>query len=143
MRHAFMLITLLLVGCVSTPSLKADDCATTNWQAIGYEDGKRGADSKHILRYMKTCQGTTAPDRPAWEIGRQKGLTEFCTPNNAYNLGRMGHTLTGVCDDNTDKLEPLHRANMMGLEQYALRKRLDYYHYGYFYGHPWYAPHYW
>ena len=142
MRYAIMLVILSsLAGCATTHTLKASDCATADWQAVGYADGKRGASSQIILRHAKVCQGVGKPDRQAWETGRQKGLGEFCTPTNAYNLGRMGYTLTSVCETN---LEQLHRANMMGLEQYALRQRLNYHH-GYYgiYGHPWYVPYYW
>lgn len=126
-----------LAGCATTSTLKAQDCPHANWHDIGYQDGLRGASSQAILKHSNTCQSQATPDRKLWEEGRQKGLLEYCTPTNAYNLGRMGRTLTGICEHN---LEELHRANLMGLEQYEISERINRLHYGYGgYLHPWFG----
>ena len=131
------LSALLLTACTTTGTLKKDDCLTADWTAIGVQDGTQGANSQKILQHTKTCQGLSTPDRQAWEQGRQQGLKTYCTKANAYQMGRMGYTLTGVCDDN---LEELHRANMMGLEQYEMSERLDHYRYGYGYRYGYFNP---
>lgn len=141
MKKTLLLSTLpilLLAGCATTTTLKQTDCAHADWQQVGREDGAQGANAQKILTHAKTCQGQATPDRALWEAGRQEGLKSYCTPNNAYNMGRMGYTLNGVCDDGDSKtLEALHRANMMGLEQYQMRERLNHLHYGY---GGWYGP---
>lgn len=135
------LAVLALSGCATTATLKKDDCMTADWSAVGYQDGTQGANAQKILQHSKTCQGISTPNRQAWEEGRQNGLKVYCTKSNAYQMGRMGYTLTGVCEDN---LEELHHANMMGLQQYEMSERLDHYRYGYGYPYgygffnPWY-----
>lgn len=143
MRYVFLLSALLMSACATTHTLSTKDCMTANWQEIGYQDGIRGASSQTILRHTQTCQGQAVPNRELWEMGRQKGLGEYCTPANAYNLGRTGRTLTGVCEHNLDEL---HRANMMGLQQYEISERINRLHYGYDgwgYFDPWFRPWWW
>lgn len=136
------LTTAFMTGCATTTTLKQEDCTHADWQQVGRTDGERGVGSQGILRHAKTCQGLATPDKVLWERGRQEGLKSYCTPNNAYNIGRMGYTLNAVCDDSNPKtLEELHRANMMGLEQYEMRERMSYYPYGYGgWYYPWFAP---
>ncbi|MDO4897165.1 MAG: DUF2799 domain-containing protein [Moraxella sp.] len=135
------IVCLIMSGCATTSTLKAKDCTVANWQEIGYQDGIRGASSQMILRHTDTCQGQATPDRKLWETGRQQGLTEYCTPTNAYNLGRTGRTLTGVCEHNLDEL---HRANIMGLQQYEMNERINRLNYGYGgWYHPWFRPWWW
>lgn len=126
--------TVWLFGCASVPTLKKEDCQNANWQEVGVLDGKQGADSQKILKHAKTCQGQNLPNKAAWEEGRQIGLKEYCTKANAYRLGRLGYSLNPVCEDD---FEALHYANMLGLEQYEMSQRLDYYRYGYGYFNPW------
>lgn len=145
MKSKFALLTAFVIalsGCATTQTLKPKDCTVADWQAVGYQDGLRGASSQMILRHTNTCQGQATPNRELWETGRQKGLLEYCTPTNAYNMGRMGHTLTGVCEHNLDEL---HRANIMGLQQYEMSERINRLHYGYGFGYldPWFRPWWW
>lgn len=136
---------LALTGCATTSTLKQADCTLANWQEVGRMDGQRGASSQEILRHSKTCQGKATPDRKLWEQGRQEGLKSYCTIDNAYNMGRMGYTLQGVCDvGDTKTLEDLHRANLMGLQQYEMSERISHLHYGYggYWGYP-YRPYWW
>lgn len=114
----------LLSGCATTKTLTASDCASVDWQKMGLEDGKRGASSQAILRHAKTCptQAQTSTNRELWEIGRQEGLKSYCTTNHAYDIGRMGYTLSAVCD--SANLAELHHANMMGLQQYEMSERI-------------------
>lgn len=147
-KKAFLLTALpmlALTGCATTATLKQADCSSANWEQVGRADGLRGANSQEILRHAKTCQGLATPDRALWEQGRQTGLKSYCTIDNAYNMGRMGYTLQGVCDVGDSKtLEELHRANMMGLEQHQMSERMTRMHYGYggWYGYP-YRPYWW
>ncbi|MDO4450897.1 MAG: DUF2799 domain-containing protein [Moraxella sp.] len=133
---------LILSGCATTTTLKATECTHANWEHVGLNDGMHGASSQAILKHAKTCQGKSTPNHELWEAGRQKGLESYCTPNNAYNIGRLGRTLNGVCDDKDGKtLEELHRANMMGLQQYEMSERMNRFHYGYGgWLNPWFSP---
>lgn len=143
MKPKFALACLALTvlsGCVSTPTLKATDCPTANWETIGHTDGTLGFNAQKITHYQKICQGKAKPDRALWEKGRQAGLATYCTKTNAYNLGRTGRTLNAVCEHD---LEELHRANMMGLEQYETSERIRRQSYYDYYHHPFWLPFWW
>lgn len=124
----------ILSGCATTKTLTQADCTTADWQKIGVEDGKRGANSQVILRHTKTCQSLATPSRELWEKGRQEGLKSYCTTKNAYDIGRMGYTLSAVCDD--ANLAELHHANMMGLQQYEMSQRINHLNRGWGYYEP-------
>lgn len=129
-----VLILSILSGCTTTKTLTQADCTTADWQKIGVEDGKRGANSQVILRHTKTCQSLATPSRELWEKGRQEGLKSYCTTKNAYDIGRMGYTLSAVCDD--ANLAELHHANMMGLQQYEMSQRINHLNRGWGYYEP-------
>ena len=66
---------------------------------------------------LPNCAKTSvAPNYLVWERGHQLGLKQYCTTNNAYNIGRLGRQLNNVC--------PLTLANTV---QTANQKGLDYY----------------
>lgn len=139
-NYYLALLPLLLAGCATTQSLKPADCQVANWKAVGYQDGLKGASSQEILRHARTCQGRSIPNREQWEMGRQKGLVEYCTKKNAYELGRQGITISAVCEQN---LEELHHANMMGLEQYEMSERINRLQRPYGYTGVWLHPYWW
>lgn len=137
------IIGATITGCATTQSsFQTSDCQTADWKQIGITDGTHGHNAQRILSHQKTCQKSgVTPNIALWEEGRQIGLKNYCTKANAYDLGRHGYTLTGVCEDNLDEL---HHANMMGLEQYHLHRRIHRPYYGHPFGHsPFFAPWYW
>lgn len=133
-------LSAVMTGCATTSSytpMSASSCADADWRQIGIKDGLVGHNAQRILTHQKSCQAAgITPNRALWEEGRQIGLKTYCTKSNAYELGRRGYELTGICEDN---LEELHRANMMGLEQYEMSHRLSR-PYGYGYHHPFFPP---
>lgn len=135
---ALLATVTLMTGCATKqPQFTKDDCASLDWYKVGVQDGTYGHNAQRILSHQKTCPtASDLPNRALWEEGRQLGLKSYCTKENAYEMGRRGYELTGVCDQN---LEELHRANIMGLEQYGLSQRI---HRPYFYDYynPFFAP---
>jgi hypothetical protein len=92
--------TLIVQGCAS---MSGQECMVADWQAIGYEDGVRGASGDRIGNHRRACaeHGVT-PDLKAYQAGREAGLREFCTPENGYNLGLRGGSYAGVCPADLD-----------------------------------------
>lgn len=70
-----------------------------DWQAIGYEDGARGAPVSAISSRRQACvkQIGEAPDMAEYLAGREQGLRQFCQPSNGFRLGADGATYHGVC----------------------------------------------
>lgn len=86
---------IALSGCAS---MSGDECVTSDWTAVGYEDGSRGYTSERFGDHRKACakHGIT-PDFQAYQGGRTDGLVEFCQPSRGYNLGASGGRYNGVC----------------------------------------------
>jgi hypothetical protein len=93
----FVLAIAMLVssGCAT---MSGDECVTSDWQGIGYEDGARGLTGDRLGQHRKACakHGVT-PDLEAYQMGRTAGLREFCQPQRGFNLGVSGGRYNGVC----------------------------------------------
>ena len=87
-----------LLGLSGCASMSADECLTSNWQMIGFEDGSRGYGAERLGQHRKACakHGVT-PDLQAYRAGRAEGLQDFCQPSRGYNLGTRGAHYNGVC----------------------------------------------
>ena len=89
------LAILALSGCAS---MSSEECAATDWSAVGYEDGARGYTTERFSGHRKTCakHGVTA-DFGAYQAGREQGLVEYCQPGRGYDVGVSGGRYYGVC----------------------------------------------
>lgn len=111
---------VLLPGCAT---LSKQECMTGNWQTIGYTDGVAGYYADRLASHAKACaKAGVAPDYQAWELGRQQGLKQYCTPANAYALGQRGRQLNGVCPSAV--MPQLQQLNAQGREYYTLSNQL-------------------
>lgn len=115
------LVTLGLSGCAS---MSGDECAMSDWHAVGYADGSRGYTSDRFNSYSKSCaKHGVAPDFQAYQQGRDKGLVEFCQPGRGFNLGANGGRYYGVC---AADLEPgFLDAYRVGQQLYTLRSHVN------------------
>ena len=109
MRRSIIISTTILftlAGCAS--SMDSAECVTADWRAIGYEDGAQGRGTVSFAARRKACaeHGVT-PDFQAYMAGRDKGLAQFCRPQNGYRLGTKGYRYSGVCPV---ELEPKFQA---------------------------------
>lgn len=112
---------LALSGCAS---MSGDECATSDWSAVGYEDGSRGYTSERFGNHRKACakHGIT-PDFQAYQRGRTDGLVEFCQPSRGYNLGASGGRYNGVCA--VDLEQDFLDAYRVGQRLYTLRSNVN------------------
>lgn len=118
----FLLVMSLIVsGCAG---MSSEECAVTDWSAIGYEDGSRGYTMDRFATHRKSCaKHGYAPDFRAYQQGRDEGLVDFCQPSRGYNLGVNGGTYYGVCDA---ALEPRFLdAYRVGNQLYSLRANVN------------------
>jgi hypothetical protein len=105
MNSKWSLIWLAIVlgslsGCAS---MSSDECMTSDWSAIGYEDGARGYTTDRFGQHRKACakHGVT-PDFSAYQTGRDQGLVEFCQPYRGFKVGSSGGSYGGVCNVNME-----------------------------------------
>ena len=118
---AIVLAITVLSGCAS---MSSDECANSDWAAIGYEDGSRGYTSDKFGSRRKACakHGITA-DFKAYQEGRDEGLVEFCQPSRGYNLGASGGNYYGVCDVAME--EEFLDAYRVGAQLHTLRSNVN------------------
>ncbi|NNF17501.1 MAG: DUF2799 domain-containing protein [Gammaproteobacteria bacterium] len=114
-------LAMMVTACASKP---LDDCPSDDWNVIGYEDGKRGNGPYSARSLRKSCNDIATPfDEAAYTGGLQRGLQEYCTPDNGYALGRNGADLIKAC---TVEDEPVFReAHTLGLDHYKIDREID------------------
>ena len=97
-KWAGILAVTVLLGLGGCATMSGDECVTSDWQMIGFEDGSRGYGSERLGEHRKACakHGIT-PDLQAYRAGRDEGLRDFCQPSRGYNLGTRGGRYNGVC----------------------------------------------
>lgn len=91
-------IALVFAGLAGCATMSSDECLTSDWTTIGYEDGVRGYAADRIGKHRKACakHGVT-PDFAAYQSGRDQGLVEYCQPSRGFNIGSSGGRYNGVC----------------------------------------------
>jgi hypothetical protein len=95
--NSFWLI-LLVIGMSGCATMSGDECMTSDWSAIGYEDGSRGYTDDRLAKHRKACakHGVT-PDFAAYQSGRDQGLVQYCQPSRGFSVGANGGRYNGVC----------------------------------------------
>lgn len=90
------LIIAGLCGCASTNDRTA--CDQKDWYELGRRDGSQGLPIDQIHQLRRDCG---AKGRASWEAvytnGRNAGLVEYCDPENAFEMGKMGISYMNVC----------------------------------------------
>lgn len=122
MFKKFLVVSPLLL-IMSCASLSEDSCRAENWGAIGFNDGKNGRLESYINQHREACAdyGIT-PDVTTWLKTRVEGLKHYCTPENAYSVGRRGRDLSPVCETNESNLR---LANFYGQRYYEISEEID------------------
>ena len=120
-RFLIIAAALMLSGCAT---MNADQCAMSDWHAVGYEDGTRGSSGDRFGQYRKACaKHSVAPDFQAYQAGRKEGLVEYCRPSRGFNLGAAGGRYNGVCDVALE--EEFLDAYRVGSQLYTLRSNVN------------------
>lgn len=96
-------IALVFGGLSGCATMSGDECVTSDWTTIGYEDGVRGHTADRIGQHRKACakHGVT-PDFAAYQSGRDLGLVEYCQPSRGFSVGSSGGRYNGVCSVNLE-----------------------------------------
>lgn len=123
-RSGVILLAIIVAGLSGCATMSGDECMTSDWSAIGYEDGARGYTTDRLANHRKACakHGVT-PDFSAYQSGRDQGLVEYCQPSRGFNVGSNGGRYNGVCSVNleADFLD----AYNTGHHLYSLRSRVN------------------
>ncbi|HEY7642597.1 MAG TPA: DUF2799 domain-containing protein [Steroidobacteraceae bacterium] len=120
MRILILAALAALAGC---SSMSEQECLSTDWRTVGYEDGVNGYSGDRIGRYRNACSehGVT-PNLSEYQSGREQGLREFCKPANGFRVGARGNGYSGVCPADLDPT--FVDAYQSGRQLYTLRSRV-------------------
>lgn len=123
-KMSLVWLAMVFVGLSGCATMSGDECMTSDWSAIGYEDGARGYSTDRHAKYRKSCakHGVT-PDFSAWQEGRERGLVEYCQPNRGFNVGSSGGRYNGVCSVNLEA--SFLDAYNAGYHLYSLRSNVN------------------
>ncbi len=100
--------------------MSIEECQTTHWKDLGYQQGQVGENPDIINDYAKDCsEGGIAVDKEAWSQGYERGLIQYCSPRNGYQEGRNGRSYYGVCDN-----EQFNKNYELGRQAYQKENRL-------------------
>ncbi len=123
-NRAEILSLIALLGLGGCATMSADECVTSDWHAIGYEDGARGYTADQLGNRRKACakHGIT-PDFAAYQAGREQGLRQYCQPSRGFSLGAGGARYNGVCP--ADMEADFVDAYNSGHQLYTLRSRVN------------------
>ena len=90
-----VLFLSVLSGCAS---MSEKECLTANWLDQGYRDGRNGQPLSRLEDHREACQKVgVIPDRNRYFKGRDSGILEYCTPENALYEGRQGRSYRHSC----------------------------------------------
>ena len=123
-RSAGLLTLLALFGLSGCATMSGDECLTSDWHAIGFEDGSRGYTMDRLGNHRKACakHGVT-PDFQAYQTGRDEGLGNYCQPSRGFSLGSSGARYNGVCPSHSERL--FLDAYNTGFRLYTLRSNVS------------------
>jgi hypothetical protein len=104
--------------------MSGDECVTSDWQAIGFEDGSRGYSADRLGNHRKACakHGIT-PDFQAYQTGHDQGLVNYCQPSRGFSVGSNGGSYNGVCAGHREG--DFVDAYNSGYHLYNLRSRVN------------------
>lgn len=123
-KSAMIFLLVAILGASGCAGMSSEECAASDWSAIGYEDGARGYTVDRFSSHRKACakHGLTADFR-AYQSGRDEGLVDFCQPSRGYNLGVNGGAYRGVCDAALE--EEFLDAYRVGHQLHTLRSNVN------------------
>lgn len=123
-RKAGIISIMSLLGLSGCATMTADECVTSDWHTIGYEDGARGYTAEQLGNRRKACaKHGVAPDFEAYQAGREEGLRQYCQPSRGFSLGSSGARYNGVCPV-TMEVEFIDAYNT-GRQLHTLRSRIS------------------
>ena len=93
---AVFTLAISLSACGTVMS--ENECATADWRALGELDGAQGLTFQQFDERTEACAkfGFNA-DQAAYDRGRYAGLERYCSPESAFETGRLGEPYRGVC----------------------------------------------
>src|SRR5690554_6332159 len=96
-RHLLWVVGMVL-GLGGCASMSEKECLTVNWEEQGFRDGRAGHPRARVEDHRDACSKVgVIPDLVRYQKGREQGVLEYCTPQNALAEGRVGRHYRNAC----------------------------------------------
>jgi hypothetical protein len=103
MLKNFIFTICILVGLsfmTACATMDQSECQVANWEMIGLEDGAAGRPTSYIGQHRIACaEHAITPDLDLYMKGHARGLVQYCTYQNGFNLAEHGRSLSSVCSN--------------------------------------------
>jgi hypothetical protein len=121
---AFGVVVAASLATVSCQTLNQAECQTAGWYELGQRDGVEGRAVTHVARHLEACSryGMSVDDA-AWRAGWEKGIRQYCVPENGLSLGLSGASQSSSCP--ADMAQPFMQAYTVGRRVYDARAERD------------------
>ncbi|MDN3610898.1 DUF2799 domain-containing protein [Vibrio ostreicida] len=94
-KLVFLVLMLTLAACsVSVEQMASEG----DWFDIGYRDAIRG----HNQRSLKELASLGSVKQSEYDQGYLSGISEYCNPDVAYQIGLTGQYYEGVCEGTSE-----------------------------------------
>lgn len=91
---------LAAVGCSQSPLSETQaTCQSADWFEKGRQDGATGALSKVEFHQSDCGEEFNTESQALYMNGFHSGLTEYCSPENAFQIGQMGGSAENQCPE--------------------------------------------
>lgn len=122
-------LVLAVLTLTSCASFTEEECAYSDWELVGRQDGLDGAPLTKFQNYVRQCgKFGTPPDSIAYNRGREDGLKLFCTPVGVYEAGLEGRGEAAQCGGSRELVRISRAAKNYAIAQSLLareRSRYD------------------
>lgn len=116
----FLAALLILPSCAALTEMS---CNSRSWYTFGYEDGVNGRSVNELHDLNKNCSSVgLVPNQDEWMQGYKRGQSEYCTPRSAYEVGKRGDSLSGICT--AGELSSMREAHRNGYHHYQLTEEM-------------------
>lgn len=96
MERAAAVCAIMVVGGCATMS--PEECAVADWEHLGERDGRFGQPPEFFGRRASDCEEAGyGADQTAWRRGWDRGIADFCTPDNGFRKGLEGYSYEHIC----------------------------------------------
>ncbi len=96
-RVGVLLFAFFAIACGHTDK-PAANCQELDWYEIGRRDGSKGLDFAGHKEVKTVCaQSDHSTQEALYNNGFDSGIAQFCSPENAFEIGRSGQKLNNIC----------------------------------------------
>ena len=96
----YLLFLLFLSSCSHLGNFQSNSCGQTDWYEIGRQDGRYGETAKKKEKWQNLCKKSF--NETMYKVGHKKGMAQYCSPENAFRLGKTDTPYKKVCDPSSE-----------------------------------------